>query len=327
MIRLVSVLVLLAWCSAASAEPAGAQAEVLFREGRELMAKGKYPEACAAFEQSQKLDPALTTLLNLAGCREKNGQIATAWGLFLEAERQTRSVDDASARQLHDVAQTRAKQLETRVSKLAINVPDRSKIDRLEILRDNDSVDAVMWNRALPIDGGTYTIHARAPGVSEWSTKVTIAAEGDTKTVEIPDLRGSRRDLAPALSSKAPAHTEPIRHEEPGPSAPSGTKLLPLATGGAAVALLGSALGFSLWGDAKYDAAKAETIDQARRDALYDAANTRRYVAEGLVVAGIATAGVAVWLYLRSRKEDPAAVARQLDVVTSPTGIAVLGSF
>ena len=36
----------------------------------------------------------VATLLNHASCREKNEQLATAWGLFLEAERQTRAATD-----------------------------------------------------------------------------------------------------------------------------------------------------------------------------------------------------------------------------------------
>src|SRR5689334_15756470 len=100
------------------------------------MAAGKYAEACSAFEQSQKLEPAIATLLNLAGCREKVGQIATAWGLFLDAERQTRGASDAANQQLHDVARDKAAKLEPRVSKLTINVPKAVQIDGLEILRD-----------------------------------------------------------------------------------------------------------------------------------------------------------------------------------------------
>src|SRR6185436_13656654 len=97
----VVAVVFLLWSSAALAQPAGAQAEVLFRQGRTLLSAGKVAEACSAFEESQKLEPAVTTLLNLAGCREKLGQFATAWGLFLEAARQTRS-GNAANQQMHD---------------------------------------------------------------------------------------------------------------------------------------------------------------------------------------------------------------------------------
>src|SRR5688572_5007835 len=80
--------------SGSAAADAKAKAESLFRQGRELMAGGRYAEACAAFDSSQKYDPSTATLFNQADCREKNGQLATAWGLFVEAERQTRVVSE-----------------------------------------------------------------------------------------------------------------------------------------------------------------------------------------------------------------------------------------
>src|SRR5262249_8883682 len=71
----------------AFAQSVSVQAQSLFDEGRKLLKAGKLAEACAAFESSQKLDPAVTTLLNLADCREQNHQFATAWGAFVDAKR------------------------------------------------------------------------------------------------------------------------------------------------------------------------------------------------------------------------------------------------
>jgi hypothetical protein len=202
--RTVAVVFVL-WSSVALAQSAGAQAEVLFRQARDLLAAGKVAEACSAFEESQKLEPAVTTLLNLAGCRERLGQLATAWGLFLDVVRQTRSTGDAASQQLHDVAQARAQKLEPRVSRLTINVPQKTQVDGLEITRDRDRVDAGLWNRALPIDGGTYTVTARAPGANLWSTQVTVAAESDTKT-----RRGPRPAQPAARSRQASRRGGPV---------------------------------------------------------------------------------------------------------------------
>src|ERR1043166_9179048 len=112
----------------AAAQPSGAQAETLFRQGKDLMAKGKTAEACAAFDASQKLDPTISTLLNQAACREKNEQLATAWGLFLEAERQPRTASDAPPQQLHQVAASKAAKLEPRLSTLTITVSSDNRI-------------------------------------------------------------------------------------------------------------------------------------------------------------------------------------------------------
>src|SRR6187549_3979092 len=60
-------------------------AESQFNEGRKLMEGGRPKEACPKFESSQRLDPALGTLLNLADCYERIGLLASAQRRFLEA--------------------------------------------------------------------------------------------------------------------------------------------------------------------------------------------------------------------------------------------------
>ncbi len=198
------VFPLLLGTATAVAQPAGAQAEILFRQGRDLLAAGKIDEACRAFAESQKVEPTVTTLTNLAGCYEQLGQLATAWGLFLDLERQTRAGTDATSTQLHSIAHDRAAKLEPRISTLTINVPAASQIDGLEISRGAEKIDPGMWNRSLPIDGGTYTITARARNAHEWSEQVTVAAEHDTKVVEIPVLPSYPHDAQPAQTTTQP---------------------------------------------------------------------------------------------------------------------------
>src|SRR6478735_9605838 len=48
-----------------------AKAEALFDEGRRLLAAARFAEACPKFAESQRLDSALGTLLNLGDCYEK----------------------------------------------------------------------------------------------------------------------------------------------------------------------------------------------------------------------------------------------------------------
>ena len=293
----------------ARAQPTGAQAEVLFRQGKDLMAKGKYAEACAAFDASQKLEGSTSTVLNEAACREKNGQLATAWGLFLDAERQTRGATDPAGKQMHDIAVDRAGKLEPRLSTLAIDIPDDVKIGGLEILRDSDVVDPGAWNKTLPVDGGTYRITARAPGNAEWTTTVSVNPERDAKVVDIPKLKAA--DLGKPVPAPAPA---PLPDAQPAPvklgptttdavvteSAPSRATWVPYAVGGGAVALLGGALAFEHGAESTFDQAKAER-DRSKQLSLWNSANTERYTAEAFAIGGVAAASVAVWLYLRDR--------------------------
>jgi hypothetical protein len=345
--RAIIVYALLVAATPVNAQPAGSQAQVLYDNGRNLMAAGKTAEACAAFQQSQKLDPLATTLIALATCRERLGLLASALELFREAERQTQSTSDKMTAQLHQIARERATKLEERVSKLTIHVPATSKIEGLQILRDQDNIPEASWNRTVPIDGGTYTITARAPGANQWSTPVTLASEADAKTIDVPDLRTIKssfeeppqapapnqpvtepRTTAPAPSSSGAAQsaTPPETPDSPRPR----QSFAPLAVGASAVVLLGGALGVRLWGDSTYDAAKVEMTNQPRRDSLYDSANRKLYAAQGLVVAGVGCAGVAVWLYLRQRSthaETTATHARRLMLAPTTAGVGVIGQF
>src|SRR5262245_52850537 len=62
-----------------------ATAEALFRQGRQAMEAKSYAQACPKFAESQKLDPAAGTLMNLATCEEKLGKLASAWQHWKEA--------------------------------------------------------------------------------------------------------------------------------------------------------------------------------------------------------------------------------------------------
>jgi len=303
------ILVALVTPAIAHADSATAKAEALFRQGRDLLAEGKLAEACAAFDGSQKLDPATTTLFNQADCREKNGQLATAWGYFLDAERQTRTATDDVGARLHTVAVERAEKLEPRLSKLTISVPERA--DGLVVMRGSDVVDPVEWDHALPVDGGTYTLTARIASRQVWSETVTIANEGDTKVV--------------VVHPAAEGHQTPLPLPPPPPPPIAGpSRRAAWITAGAGAVLLGGALAFDLIGDSTYEDAKA------KRDLdLYDSANHMRYAAEGLLAAGAVTVGVSVYLWLRHPKESPTRVSRTIAPVVGNgfAGVQVGGSW
>lgn len=323
--RFVSIVSLALLSTVAHAQPNAAQGEALFHQGKELLAKGKIAEACAAFDASQKLAPSVSTVFRQAECREQLGQLATALGLLQEAARLTRTAQDASLRALYDKVIERSRKLEPRLSTLTVTIPEGSQIGGLEILLGTDVLDQGAWNKTLPIDGGTYRITARAPGNAEWTTTVIVGVERDSKIVDIPRLKSAELQQAPIVEPPprvvAPTPVvQPPTVEPPPPVAHRSRRWM--IAGGGAVALLGGALALELVAEAKYDDAKSN-LDPDTQLSLWRSANRQRYVATGLGVAGLATAGVAVWLYVRNRREQRMAVAP----MTTNVGIQLVGGF
>ena len=331
-----ALLMLLVATTGASAQGAGAQAEVLFRQGKELMTAGKIPEACAAFDESQRLDPAITTLMNQANCREKNNQLATAWGLFLEVDRAARVSSDQGTQALRQVAKERATKLEARVSKLTVNVPAAAAVAELRVLRDTSPVEAAAWNRQLPIDGGTYKITASAPGKQAWSTTITVGVEADAKVVDIPVLvdapEAPAQPIAPTTTTTTTTTTtpEPPVVEEPSETSRRVKKVLPIALGASGIALLGTGLVFELWGRSLYETAQEEPDGRAQ-DSYWQSANNKRYGAQAFAIGGVALVGVGVFLFIKWRDDDDATSATSLRI--TPTiapghaGIGLSGAY
>ena len=291
----VALGVLVGATAPAAAQSASATAETMFRDARALLNAGKIAEACAAFESSEKAGPAITTLFSVGNCREKNGQLATAWGVFVDVQRHARSGSDPSDQQLGELAATKAAALEPRLSKLTITVVGDHAISGLEVRRGDDAIDPAAWNHPLPTDGGTYKITARAPGHADWTTTITVKPEGDAQTVEVPVL------VVSAATST------------PGSSAPP-SKTLPLALGIGAVVLGGAAVGFELWGEHYNNEAQVNKNPTTALDEWHSA-NWRRYTAEGAGMVAIAGAGTAVYLYLRHGKESQTQAARGIELV------------
>jgi hypothetical protein len=347
----------------AFAQSTSVQAQSLFDEGRALIKAGKVAEACTAFESSQKLDPAVTTLLNLAECREQNRQLATAWGLFLDANRMARASNNEK---LARVATNHARKLEPRLSKLTIAVPAERQVAGLEVLRDKEALNPASWNHALPVDGGTYTITARAPGHAPWTASRTIKVEGDLIVVDVPRLaeaaaspvatarteptRPGPASPAPAarpvppptavavrpperidVAQRPPSEPKPAAAVEPADQPHGGRSLVvPLAFGGAAVALGAAGIVFEVKGKNLYDQAKdiTDPARQPERDSKESSSNSRHKVAQGLGIAALGCAGAAVYFLVRDRGEDRARATAIVPIVAPElAGLAVSGAW
>jgi hypothetical protein len=275
-----------------------AAAESLFQEAHKLADAGNYKEACPKFLASQKAGPAVGTLLNLAACYEKLGMTASAWARYREAQTAAQRAGRADREK---TARDRAQKLEPKLPKLTIRATDAP----IDVKRDDVPVDEGAFGTAMPIDPGSHTITARAPGKKTWTKTITIS-DGEKQTLEIPPLADDdkKKDASPPPDdSSAKTNTNP--NEGSGGSSLRTVSYVVMGAGVVGIGV-GSYFGlqtFSKWGEAQKHCA-ASACDATGVSLANDAKSsgtisTISFVAGGaLIVAGgvifaLAPSGVA----------------------------------
>ena len=205
-----AMVALAAGSAGAQPQDEKAVAEVLFLEGQRLLAAGQIEAACAKFEESERHDQAIGTLLNLGNCFEKAGRTASAWATFKEVADMAVAAHDATREQY---AKQRAASLTPRLSKLTIVVPAEVNTDGLVIRRDGVQVGAALWGVAVPVDPGQHKIDVAAPGRRTWSTVANVEPDGSQSTVPIPAL--DRDPTATPAQPAVPPPAQPAPAQEP----------------------------------------------------------------------------------------------------------------
>jgi hypothetical protein len=182
-----------------------ARAEALFAEGRRLMAGRDYAAACPKFADSQALDPAPGTALNLATCYERAGKLASAWATFKTAQA---SAESAGQRDRAAAAKKKVANLEPRLSRLTIVVAPASRATELEVRCDQEPVRQGEWGVSVPRDGGGHDVEARAPGKKTWTSHVDLKDSGQSLEVQVPALEDAPAPVASASSASPAAGSE-----------------------------------------------------------------------------------------------------------------------
>ncbi len=159
-----------------------ALADAFFNDGVKLLRAGKTADACPKLAESERIDPAVGTALYLGDCYVRLDKIASAQAMFQEAyDYAVRRGDGRAA-----VAKERRDKLHP--STLTMAVADGALTPGLTITRDDVSVSTLQLGVALPIDGGTHVISARAPARRGFSATVEVPNQEGTLTVSIPRL-------------------------------------------------------------------------------------------------------------------------------------------
>jgi hypothetical protein len=190
------------------------EADALFDRGKQLLDHDQLDDACASFEASNRLDPRAGTLIWLGECRARNRQFASAWTAYRDALARVRDPRKRS------IATARIAWVEDRLSYLLVEIAGDRRPEGLTIARDGQPVAPEAWNRGVPVDGGTHTIAASAPGRAAWTTTVTVPAERGRVRIEIPVLE----PIAPPASERVPAPAVPVALRSTGLDEPDGAR-------------------------------------------------------------------------------------------------------
>jgi hypothetical protein len=173
-----------------------AAAEVLFAAGRKAMTAGDYATACAKFAESQRLDPAAGTLINLADCLDEQGKVASSWQKWREARGMLRPGDDRLW-----AVDDRIKKIEARLPRLVVTL--KSDVPKGTVVyRDDVKLGTAAFGLALPVDPGAHTIRVEAPRREVKQFEIELS-EGERITIQAEP----GEELAPAepIATAAPA--------------------------------------------------------------------------------------------------------------------------
>lgn len=288
--------------SATSTDPAPQAdkviADTLFQRGRELMAESRFEEACRAFTESNQLDFAVGTLMNLALCYKQWGRSASAWSTYRSAAAAAR---DRGQTERQEVALEEAKQLEASLSYLVIRVPEPPP--GLMLVVDGATLLPSLWGSRLPVDPGPHTLVASAPGLVTQSFQINITElETEWTLPLLAHLPAPEPPPPVAQPKKKPKAAPPIAAPKARES--SGSLGLPIAFGFTLTLSLGAAVSGALYLSERSDYQKVNadkrTQVEVRRQSL-ERAETLSLVNLGLLGGAVVAASVTTYLWFTER--------------------------
>ncbi len=302
-----------------------ARAETLFNEARRLMNAGDFAAACPKFADSQGIDPAPGTALNLALCYEKAGKMASAWAAFRAALAAAR-VAKQSARV--KIAADHVDKLEPTLSHLTIAVAPEAQVSGLEVRCDGAPVGRPEWGSAVPWDGGGHDIEATAPDRKPWRTHVELAPTMQNLTVTVPVLDNSDVSSPPPVAPpKVSTETPPEIPSTPPVSDGKTGRILGISLGGLGLLSIGVGIYAGITAQSTYsDATKLcpgsppSCVSGSEGFAKRDSASTWATVSTVGFVAGGAmlAAGTVLYVTARTKTTVPA-----VGIAPAPGGAAL----
>jgi hypothetical protein len=331
-----SVLLSTAVAHGQSLDQRRAAADALFNEGQQLLTAGQLPAACAKLEESQREDPKLGRLLNVAYCHERLHRTATAWSEYNQA-----AAVALQARQpeRESFARGRAAELAAKLSFVRLDLQPGANLTEATI--DGRAVPREQWTVPFPIDPGSHTLSFSAPGHRAQTQDVTVA-DAETVRVVVGPLDAMPTSDAPAATPTATPAPAPTAEQQPAPApapapivadtaagAPSHTaRTIGWILGGVGVAGLGVGTGFALHSLSLQQ--QADPMCPGKRcssqgTSLISDATTAANVATAGFVVGLSALAAGAWLIIQPLQPSGSSSTRTPASSTVATRVARAG--
>ena len=209
----VGKLLLVAMIVAGTATPASAdKADTLFKKGKKLLAEKKYADACAAFEEVDKLDPGIGAKLNAARCFEEWGKLGTAYRWYLDAEQMAAATKDKRRTKIQQLAE----ELDLTVPRIMIKVPEGADPEIVAtITLDGVAFPERKLNQEERVDPGPHLIEFTIGG--EKKRKMAPVERGGSSEISLDIPKGTKQP------PRKKSGTEPGEPDEPGSARPGRT--------------------------------------------------------------------------------------------------------
>jgi hypothetical protein len=312
------------YARAQSIDPAAATE--LFKQGRTLMEKGDYAGACPKFAESARLDAKVGTLLNLAECEDKLGQIAEARQHLQLAIDRARIDNDDRLKLATDALAA----IDARVPRLTValvaGAPPTTMVQRDGVMLEGASLD-----NALPVDPGHHVIVASADGF-----------ESKTFTIDLKESEKQRIEVGPGAKLPEPAKkpassTTFVSSTSDATRSSSSTRTWGYVVGGLGVVGLGIGTVYGFVALSKNSESKSNGAcdannfcDAAGKAARDDARRAGNVSTFAFVVGGVAVAAGAVLILAgpsSSSKPDAARIEAAPLVGTTGGGLLLRGAW
>jgi hypothetical protein len=309
-------------CTSPAAHAGSADAEAAFRDGRKAVQAGDWATACAKFAESERIEPAPGTLLNLADCEDHTGQLVSAHEHFGVA---ASGFPRGDARRT--LALAREAQVDKRIVRLTLRLAPSGPPDAV-VHRGDAVVPASALGAPMLVDPGSMTLVVTARGHADRPYTLSLH-EGDQveQMLEVGDVQTG----TPSPASAAPAATAPAAVS--GPAAPPvtgrGRRTVGFVLGGIGVAGLATGAVTGLLALDRASTVKSHCPDLACDPQGLSAASQGQWLAPTSTVAfvagGVLVAAGAYFVFFSGSRSSSVALAPAIGPQTG--GALLRGEF